>query len=460
MNDARPETVQANDQATIVPESTRAVSSESPTSGGTAHLPRFDDYEILEEVARGGMGVVYRAKQKNLDRIVAVKMMLSGQYASGIEVERFQAEATAAAQLDHPGIVPIYEVGETGGHRFFSMAFVEGESLDQRLAEGEYRSKQAAELLAKIADALVYAHEQGIVHRDLKPGNIMIDRNGEPRITDFGLAKRLDGTSQLTATGQTLGTPSYMAPEQAIGKPDAVGPSADIYALGAILYAMLAGKPPFISDTPMSTMMMVLERDPTPLRSVDADIDVDLETICLKCLEKKPDDRYATAADLAADLRNYLSDKPISVSQVKGVRKLLKWYRAVRNNHDVRIESQIKFGSFPLVSIAFGKDLEAGEESGHAKGVFAIGDVATGVFAYGGTARGVFAFGAKAYGVLSIGAFSVGLIACGALAIGPLSLGGLSIGGVAMGLISIGYTSAGFVTIGKFPYGGFPIKLF
>lgn len=458
VNELNAETLQDGDEPTIVPDATEV--GDLPRISRQARLPSIPNYELLSEVARGGMGVVYRARQKNLDRTVAVKMMLSGQYASDAEIGRFEAEAHAAARLDHPNIVPIYEVGESDGHRFFSMAFVEGEALDQQLSRGAMPSRKAAELLVKLSEAVVYAHERGIVHRDLKPANVMIDQKGEPRVTDFGLAKRLDGGTQLTATGQTLGTPSYMAPEQAAGKADAVGPAADIYALGAILYAAITAEPPFMSDSPMTTMMMVLEREPAAPRTLDQSVDSDLEAICLKCLEKKPEDRYASASDFAADLRRYLNNEPIEAVKLSGIRKLAKWYRTVKTSKDVRIRSERTLFSLPLVDIAFGRDLAIDEEYGHAKGIFAFGDRATGVFACGGIAKGVFAFGSRAYGVFSLGAVSVGVVSSGAASLGVLSMGGIAVGCFGLGFISAGYLTAGFVAIAHVPFGGINVKLF
>ncbi|HEV3446503.1 MAG TPA: serine/threonine-protein kinase, partial [Gemmataceae bacterium] len=261
----------------------------------------FGDYELLEEIARGGMGVVYKARQKRLNRIVAVKMILAGQLADQHDVQRFLTEAAAAAGLDHPGIVPVYESGEIDGHHFFSMSFVDGHSLAAVLRAGPLAPACAADIIAQVADAVEYAHNCGVIHRDLKPGNILIDRNGHPRVTDFGLAKRLVDDKKLTLTGQTLGTPSYMAPEQAAGRVREIGPASDIYALGAVLYAALTGRPPFQAATLVDTILQVLKQDPPAPRSINPDIPRDLEAICLKCLEKQASRRYTSAADLSKD---------------------------------------------------------------------------------------------------------------------------------------------------------------
>lgn len=221
------------DDATL-PPSRNQTSSETKVGDKVRY---FGDYELLEEIARGGMGVVYKARQINLNRFVALKMILSGQLASEEDVKRFYTEAEAAANLDHPGIVPIFEVGQHQGQHYFSMGFIDGQSLADKVVDGPLPPREAAELVAKICEAIAYAHERGVIHRDLKPANILLDQNGQPKVTDFGLAKQMNVDSGLTGTGQTLGTPSYMAPEQASGRAE-VGPLADVYALGAILYCL------------------------------------------------------------------------------------------------------------------------------------------------------------------------------------------------------------------------------
>ncbi len=290
---------------------------ERTPSGGQAsngQLPRIHylgDYELLAEIARGGMGVVYKARQISLNRIVAVKMILAGQLATQADHDRFHAESQAAAVLDHPNIVPIFEVGEHEGQHYFSMGYVDGPSLSARLAKGPLAPKEAAALVATVAEAVEYAHRQGVIHRDIKPSNILIDSQGHPRVTDFGLAKRVDGGSDLTETGQILGSPSYMPPEQACGHVRAIGPASNVYALGAVLYAVLTGRPPFQAATSFETLKQVIEREPVPLRQLNAVVPRDLETIVLKCLEKSVPRRYASAQALAEDLRRYLQGRPI-----------------------------------------------------------------------------------------------------------------------------------------------------
>lgn len=315
--------------------------AEAPTtglSGGAAAAPPpgtkigyFGDYELLEEIGRGGMGVVYKARQVSLNRVVALKMILTGQLANDDDVKRFYAEAKAAGNLQHDGIVPVFEVGKYEGHHYFTMAFIEGESLAHKLTEGMLPPRQAAELVKKVAKAVSYAHTEGVIHRDLKPANILIDRNGEPRLTDFGLAKRVTNepealaTAGLTATGQILGTPSYMPPEQATGNKGAVGPLADVYSLGAILYCLLTARPPFQADNPFDTLMQVVEQEPVPPRQLNAKVPRDLETICLKCLQKEPVKRYAAACGLAEDLERFLNGQPIEARPVGRMERAWKW---------------------------------------------------------------------------------------------------------------------------------------
>jgi len=287
----------------------------------------FGDYELLAEIARGGMGVVYKARQVSLNRIVALKMILAGSHASDADVLRFRAEAEAAANLDDPGIVPIYEVGKHEGLYFFSMGYVEGNSLAERLVEGPLPPRNAAEIVRDTARAVHYAHQEGVIHRDLKPANILIDRTNRPRVTDFGLAKRMSNDSSLTASGQVLGTPSYMPPEQAAGKVDQVGPLADVYALGAVLYAALTGRPPFQAATPAATLQQVLDQEPAALGAVNRSVPQDLETITLKCLEKSPHRRYATAAELADDLDRWLTGQTILARRSRIWERAIKWAR-------------------------------------------------------------------------------------------------------------------------------------
>ncbi len=273
---------------------------------------KFGRYELLAEVARGGMGVVYRARQEGLNRIVALKMILPGRFCSAEDVERFRREAEATARLRHPNIVAVHEVGEVDGQHYYSMDFIEGMSLARRVAAGPLPAREAARHLLTLARAVQYAHQHGILHRDLKPSNILMDVEGEPHITDFGLAKEIGGDPNHTRSGAILGTPGYMSPEQAAGRTREVGPACDVYGLGAILYELLTGRPPFRSESPMDTLLHVLEKDPAPPRLLNPKVERDLETICLKCLEKDPSQRYPSAEALAEDLHRYLEGAPIS----------------------------------------------------------------------------------------------------------------------------------------------------
>jgi len=299
-----------------------------PQAAGQAGKPRdFGDYELLEEIGRGGMGVIYRARQKSLNRIVALKLILTGPLASGDEIRRFHSEAEAAAILDHPGIVPIYEVGELAGQHYFSMGYVEGQSLADRIKDGPLPPREAAQLVRRVSEAVHFAHQAGVIHRDLKPANILLDRAGQPRVTDFGLAKRVKGHSQLTGTNQILGTPSYMPPEQARGVAGKIGPAADVYALGAVLYELLTGRPPFTAANPLATLVQVLHHEPVPPRQLNSQVPLDLNTIALKCLEKSASRRYPTAQDLADELGRYLAGEPIHARPIGPGERLWRWCR-------------------------------------------------------------------------------------------------------------------------------------
>ncbi len=289
-------------------------------------LAQFGGYELLEEIARGGMGVVYKARQKHPSRIVALKMILAGQLADEDDVQRFQSEANAAAQLEHPNIVPIYEVGEHNGHHFFTMRYIEGESLSARLDKGPLPPFEAAEILKVIADAAAYAHARDVIHRDLKTANVLLDRDGTPLVTDFGLAKFLESDSGLTATGEVLGTPSYMSPEQARNT-EQVGPLSDVYSLGAVLYSLLTGRPPFRASSILETLEQVLEQEPISPRRLNSAVDRDLETICLKCLEKLPSRRYSSAQSLSSELDRYLNRRPIQARPVGAAARAWRWCR-------------------------------------------------------------------------------------------------------------------------------------
>tara|TARA_R110002073_G_scaffold8027_23_gene44944 strand:+ start:4401 stop:10460 length:6060 start_codon:yes stop_codon:yes gene_type:complete len=303
-------------------------SREPSIRSSSGVLPRgFGDYQLLDELARGGMGVVFRARQIKLNRLVALKMILSGELAGEEQVKRFYAEAESAASLDHPGIVPVFEVGEHNGQHFFSMGLVEGKSLAKTVQIKTFSPRETVQMLAQIVDAVQYAHDRGVIHRDLKPANVLIDVTGLPRVTDFGLAKRVSGDSGMTASGQIMGTPSYMPPEQAGGRIEQIGVTADVYSLGAILYEMLVGRPPFRGTTPLETLRQVLESDPVPPSRLNPSVDRDLETICMKCLAKDRKERYPTAAALKAELDRYLDGRPIEARRLSATARTYRWCR-------------------------------------------------------------------------------------------------------------------------------------
>jgi serine/threonine protein kinase len=285
----------------------------------------FGDYELLEEIARGGMGVVYKARQVSLNRTVAVKMILAGQLAGDAEVKRFRVEAEAAAQLQHPNIVAIHEVGEHGGQHYFSMDFIGGTNLRAHMGNKALAIGEATRLMRFIAEAVHFAHQRGIVHRDLKPANVLLDESGHPHITDFGLAKRLECRESLTVSDTILGTPDYMSPEQAAGRQDIVGPSGDVFSLGAMLYEMITGRVPFRGANLAETLGKILNDDPVPPSRLNPRVPPGLETICLKCLEKRIDQRYTTAEALAKDLERFLNHEAVSARPLGRPQQIFRW---------------------------------------------------------------------------------------------------------------------------------------
>ena len=295
----RSESIDATPHATV-DDSARSSLRKRPSLIGQS----FDDLEILEEIGRGGMGVVYKARQKSLDRLVAVKLLLAELAHDETRLARFHAEARASAALEHRNIIQVYQVGECAFGHYFAMEYIDGQSLESLIQKGKIKLPSAVALTMVLAEAMHYAHAQGIVHRDLKPANILVDRNLRPVIMDFGIAKRVDGPSGLTQFGVIMGTPAYMAPEQAGATPEKVGPHSDIYALGAILYTMLTGRPPFEGNDPLRIVLKVIGPDlPPPVRSLQPHVPEKLERICAKCMAKEPAERYADGRSLAQELR-------------------------------------------------------------------------------------------------------------------------------------------------------------
>ena len=323
-----------------------------PAESAAPLQPEFGNYELLQELARGGMGVVYKARQKSLNRVVALKMILPGRLTGAEDLDRFRREAEATARLQHPNIVAVHEVGAVDGQHFYSMDYIDGPSLARRIAQGPLPNRAAARYVMLIARAIDHVHRHGILHRDLKPSNILLDSNDEPHIADFGLAKKIGGDSTQTRAGVVMGTPSYMAPEQAAGKIQELGPACDVYGLGAVLYELLTGRPPFRSESPLDTVVHVLEKDPAPPRLLNPKIERDLETICLKCLEKDPSHRYASAAELAEDLGHFLNGEPIRARSFNMIDRLA---RTLERSHHAA-----EFHSWGLMLLMFGGIVFAG----------------------------------------------------------------------------------------------------
>lgn len=323
---------------------TQAASAEPP-SVDSIDGAVLGDYVILDEIARGGMGVVYKARHHKLDRIVALKMILAGRHAGDEEVERFQTEARAAARLDHSGIVPVYEIGEYNDQHFFTMGFVEGQSLSDKVRDTTLSPRLAAQITRQIAQAVAHAHDHGVIHRDLKPSNVLMDVNEQPKVTDFGLARTVEQDVGLTQTGAVMGTPSYMAPEQAAGLNHEIGPLSDVYALGGILYRLLTGRPPFQASTVLETLRQVSETQPVSPQSLNSEVDGDLETLCLKCLEKASGERPASAAFIAEELERYLDGVPILSRKPSRLERVQKW--CVRN----RAESAVIVMAIMIITL-------------------------------------------------------------------------------------------------------------
>jgi serine/threonine-protein kinase len=310
-----------------LPSDGEATLHEAGPASGTVSVRELGKFELLLELGRGGMGVVYKARQQDLDRIVALKMILSSQLQSQDVIKRFRDEARAAAAVSHPNITAVYEAGELLGQPYMAIQFIDGPSLAGRLSRGPLSPEDAARTVAVVAGAVDHLHSRGIIHRDLKPSNILLDQEGQPYVTDFGLVKLLEGDSHKTTTGVILGTPSYMAPEQASGRAAEVGVRSDIYSLGTILYECLTGRPPFLEATPLETMIQVMEGEPPRPRELNPRLPRDLEAVCLRCLEKSPERRYSTAAEVAQNLERYLNNEPVEGLTAGLGARLARWAR-------------------------------------------------------------------------------------------------------------------------------------
>lgn len=323
-------------------------------------------YEIEGTLGRGGMGVVYKATQVGLNRVVALKMLIAGQYADPSLRARFLLEAESVAALEHPHIIRVFAFGESGGHPYLAMEFVPGGTLSERIRKGgPLPAKEATDLLAKLAGAVAHAHSRGVVHRDIKPLNVMLSADGEPRLTDFGLAKVGRADQNLSVTGQILGTPAYMAPEQAAGKVREVGTAADVYALGAVLYDLLTGRPPFSGDSAAVTLQKVMTEEPARPRKLNASIPRDLETICMKCLEKDPARRYPTAQALADDLLRYGRNEPITARPAGALERGYKWVK--RNKVVAGAMAAVFLALLTGAGVSLGFGLEANKQANEAR---------------------------------------------------------------------------------------------
>lgn len=348
--------------ATIPPDCNLSDAAVLAQSGmHSAGMPReFHGYELQEEIARGGMGIVYRAYQKSLDRVVALKTVLAGKLASEDAIRLFHSEAKAAGRLNHPGIVPVYDVGECHGFHYFSMPLIKGVSLGDRVARGPIDPDEAARYIKSAAETIQFAHDHDIVHRDLKPGNILINADGRPMVTDFGIARRIDDRHAPGEAHSLAGTAEYMPPEQASGKP--TGPLSDVYSLGATLYCLLTGRPPFQASNALDTLLAVIESEPVPPRRLNERIPRDIDLICLKCIEKRPQDRYQSAQELADELERFLEGQPVLVHPVGNIGTFIRWTRRKPRNAALATGLVVCFTAALAVSVYYNYQLNTQRE--------------------------------------------------------------------------------------------------
>jgi serine/threonine protein kinase len=338
--------------------------ADASDPSSAASWPHIPGYEILGELGRGGMGVVYKARQLSLNRVVALKMILSGAHAAPAARARFVSEAQAVARLQHPNIVPVHEVGTHEGLPFFSMELCEGGSLADVVSQGVTLPADAARMVETVARAVQACHERHIIHRDLKPANVLLATDGTPKVSDFGLAKDLDADSRTTSSA-VVGTPCYMAPEQAAGRRDQIGPATDVYALGALLYELLAGHPPFQGVTPVATVLRVVSEEPSAPRRAGANVPRDLVTICMKCLNKEPVRRYKTAMELAGDLQRFQRGEPVQARSVGQVERLWRWCR--RNPAVAALLAAVAMALMMGTTVTSVFAIRAEEEAGRAR---------------------------------------------------------------------------------------------
>ena len=460
--------VDSPDESNDSSESFSTTPNDSRLSGSVDNLTGSDigDFRLLEPIAERGMGVVYRGQEKSRDRFVALMVIDPNALSGQAEFDRLEIELRSAIELEHSNIVPTYDVRSDGGWRYVSQGLVEGQSLADKVADRPLGANAAAESLFSICEAIEYAHQRGVFHRDLNLHNIIEDSKGKLHVADFGLARQpnWDDESADKEIGRSnWSTFGSMAPEQArirtneseaeAGWND-VTEAVDIYGLGAILFSMLAGSQPLEGESSIQTLTKVIEQEPLRLSRM-VYIPNDLETICMKCLEKDPAERYPSVSALKEDLSRFIAGDPIDAKRSGIWGKVQRWRRMIARNPDLRLHSATSIAGFPLVSIAFGRNRDRTEQSGHAKGVVALGDRATGLIAYGGFARGAVAIGRVTIGLVSVGFLSVGVLSIGLAALGISTVGAVAIGYGALGLIALGYKCIGLFSLGYKAVGAF-----
>lgn len=457
-----------SDESGNTEDSTKAKSNSFQLEGSVDNLSGQDlgDFRLLKPIARRGLGVVYRAQEKSRDRFVALMVIDSKVVSGEAGIDRMEIEARSVIELDHPNIVPVYDVGQVDGRHFVSMGLVEGQSLADKVADRAVSPNMAAELLLSVCEAVEFAHQRGILHRDLNLHNVLQDTAGVLRVADFGMARQPAWSGKDDETDveevEPLAGPSWgcMSPEQArIQSGDSseaqdswndVTEAADVYGVGAILYSLVSGSPPLDGDTASQTLNKVIEQEPLRLSRIAtaSSLSKDLETICMKCLDKDPAERYPSVSAVKAELNRFIAGDPIDAKPQGVWGTIQRWRRMIAGNRDLRLRSAKSIAGFPLVSIAFGQNRSGSEEFGHAKGVIALGDRATGVIAYGSFARGAIAIGRIAVGLVSSGLLSGGVLSIGLGALGYWSLGAVAIGVSAFGLVAIGYKCLGLISLG------------